>query len=420
MIKDTSAQDITLATGGGRRKRIALTAIAALAGLVLAGSALATWLRAEVSVDSARLRLAEVRAGDLVRDVSVNGRVVAGFSPALYAPVAGTVSFAVRAGDYVEQDQVLAQIDSPQLANELAQEKARLQRLDIDVKRQAIQNRMNDLTARKDLAQAEVALNAAKREYQRNQQAWDKGAINEVDLLRAKDEWSSAQIAFDHAGEETTLNRSAWEFEQRTRELELEQQRLLVAELERVYGRLQVRAPIAGMVGSLLVADKTSVADNTALLNVVDLSQLEVEADVPEIYADTLGPGMAAVVRVGTDELPGTVTAISPEIVAGQVAARIRFDGELPQGLRQNQRLRTRLLLDEHRDTLMVTRGPFVDEGAGRIAYVVEDDYARRVQITTGLTSVSDVEVLDGLAPGDTIVISSMAQFRNAERVRLR
>jgi HlyD family secretion protein len=101
------------------------------------------------------------------------------------------------------------------------------------------------------------------------------------------------------------------------------------------------------------------------------------------------------------------------------VAARIRFEGELPAGLRQNQRLQARLLLDEHRDTLVLTRGPFVQDGGGRIAYVVRDGYAERSPIETGLTSVSDIEVLSGLTPGDRVVISSLEPFGDAERVRL-
>ncbi|MBN7796492.1 efflux RND transporter periplasmic adaptor subunit [Parahaliea mediterranea] len=419
MIKDTSAQDRTLTPPGIPWRRLLGIGLVLLAGLGATGSVVARWFSDEIAINSERLRIAEVTVGNLVRDVSAAGRVVAGVSPTLYAPNAGTVTFRVRPGDHVAQGALLAEIDSPQLTSQLAQERARLQRLDIDVKRQAIEVRMNDLAARKDLQQAAVALDASQREFERNQLAWDRGAISQVDLRRAEDERASARIAHDHAVEDIKLNRAAWDFEQKTRELELQQQALLVEELERLVEGLSVRAPIAGRVGSLLVADKTSVADNAALLSVVDLSQLEVEAQVPEIYADALGPGLSARVRVGNSEHPGTVTSISPEIVQGQVAARIRFDGELPAGLRQNQRLQTRLLLEEHSDTLVLTRGPFLEDGGGRVAYVLRDGYAERRPIETGLTSVSDIEVLSGLEPGDRVVISSLEPFRNAERVRL-
>ena len=76
--------------------------------------------------------------------------------------------------------------------------------------------------------------------------------------------------------------------------------------------------------------------------------------------------------------LEGPVSAISPEVVNGQVAARLRFDGETPKQLRQNQRLSVRVLLDQRDNVLTVQRGSFVDESGGSYAYVVRDGIARR------------------------------------------
>ena len=89
---------------------------------------------------------------------------------------------------------------------------------------------------------------------------------------------------------------------------------------------------------------------------------------------------------------------MSPEVQQGQVTGRLRFSGEVPQGLRQNQRLSTRIVLESRDDVLKVQRGPFLDSGGGRVAYVVQDDIAVRRPIHTGATSVSEVEILEGLA----------------------
>ena len=112
--------------------------------------------------------------------------------------------------------------------------------------------------------------------------------------------------------------------------------------------------------------------------------------------------------------------AVSPEVVNNQVASRIRFADDGPTGLRQNQRLTTRILLAEHADVVMVQRGQFLDSGGGRLAYVVSDDrVATRRQIETGAYSLGAVEILSGLAPGETIVISNLDPFRGAELVLL-
>ena len=99
--------------------------------------------------------------------------------------------------------------------------------------------------------------------------------------------------------------------------------------------------------------------------------------------------------------------------------ARVRFADDLPEGLRQNQRISTRIILESRDNVTMVQRGPFYDSGGGRIAYVVEDGYAIRRDIDTGATSVSAIEILDGLRPGETIVISNNNLFKGVQSVLL-
>ena len=91
----------------------------------------------------------------------------------------------------------------------------------------------------------------------------------------------------------------------------------------------------------------------------------------------------------------------------------------MPSGLRQNQRLNARILLDSRTDVLMVSRGQFMESGAGRVAYLVEDGMAHRRSIETGARSLNRVEILSGLEAGDTIVISSTELFRGADHAML-
>lgn len=420
MIRDTSAQDRVLAPGPtASRRRVAWVAgaLAALVLLLVAVPTVGRWLGAERSVAAERLRIAEVRRGTLVRDVSVQGRIVAAVSPTLYAPVAGTVALKTQAGSSVKQGELLAQIDSPELDNELGRERATLQELEVEVQRQRIASERQQLVSRRAAAEAEVALSAARREMQRAETAWGKRAIAEVEYLRARDTLRSAEILSGHARDDSGLEIKGVRFELQTREHQLERQRLVVKDLERRADELAVRAPVDGVVGTVAVADRAVVAANTPLLIVVDLSRLEVELDVPENFADDLGLGMQAEIRYSGATFPGVLSAISPEVVNGQVVARARFEGELPPGLRQNQRVSTRVLMEEKPDVLLVQRGPFVESGGGRYAFVVNDDIAQRRPIELGASSMTDVEIVSGLEPGERIVISGTDEFADADRI---
>jgi HlyD family secretion protein len=420
MIRDTSAQDSTLNPMQQPRTRRPLwLAAAALAGMLVLAWALWGWLGSSRSVSAERLRFAEVTRGTLVRDASVNGRVVAAVSPTLYAPAGGTVTLGINAGDTVKQGDVLAVLDSPELDNELERERATLVQLDAEVSRQRILAQKANLLARRDADDAEVTRLAALRDLQRAKRGFEMGAIAEVEYLRAKDALDSAEIRSKHAGSAAGLETQDVALALRTQQQLLERQRLVTANLERRVDELNVRAPVDGIIGTLNVADRAVVAANTALMTVVDLSRLEVELAMPESYAEDLGLGMAAEVRLGGVTAMGKISAISPEVVANQVLARVRFDGEQPAGLRQNQRLTARVLFEEKPDVLMVARGPFIDAHGGRFAYVMEGDIAVRRPISIGATSVSAVEVVDGLQPGDRVVIAGTDNFEDAERVAI-
>src|SRR5258706_2079995 len=180
MIRDTAGTDRVIAPTVRRIPRPLLIGLGVGAlVLVLAFSAppLLRWLSVGTSVNASRLRIAQVHRGKLVRDVTVQGRVVAAVSPTLYATAAGTVTLKINAGDKVANDQVLAEVDSPELQNRMAQEQATRQSLEIEVERSRIESKKKQLQSQKAVDQAEVDRVAAAREVERNEQAFQRGAI---------------------------------------------------------------------------------------------------------------------------------------------------------------------------------------------------------------------------------------------------
>ena len=420
MIPDTSGQDSVIATAPAQarpQRLLWLLAAAGAAGLIVL--LLAKWVGSERSIDISRIRVAEVTRGTLVRDASVNGRVVAAVSPTLYSPAPSTVTLKIRAGDKVKKGTLLAVLDSPELSNTLAREQSTLAQLEAQVARQRILAEKQRLVARRDSDEAEVARLGAERMLQRTEGGYKAGAIAEVDFLRAQDALKSAQIRAKQAALASQLEIKDVALETSTRVSELQRQRLIVADAQRRVDELNVRSPVDGVIGTLNVADRSVVAGNAPLMTVVDLSRLEVELEIPESYAEDLGLGMAVEVNIGAARALGKLSAISPEVVRNQVLARVRFEGKQPQGLRQNQRLTARVLIEEKPGVLLLPRGSFVENEGGRAAYVMDGDVAVRRPIQLGGTSVSAVEVLSGLQPGERVVIAGTDAFDDAERVSI-
>lgn len=397
-----------------------VTGVAVLGLAWVAAPAIQRWANATVSVPMDRVRTATVTRGDLTRDVSVQGRVVAAVSPTLYATAPGTITLHVDAGERVIEGQRLAAVDSPELANELEQAKSSLEQKQMDHERQRIDLRQQALEKRKAADLADVALTAASREKRRADEAWKLAVIPRIDHEKAIDDLRNAELAQKHAVADADLFDERAAFEIRASESELRQQELSAGELRRQVDQLSITSPVSGIVGDLLVDQKAAVAKDAPVMAVVDLTRFEIDAQVPESYADDLVLGMQTEITLGTTRYDGELVAVSPEIVNNQVNGRIRFKGVAPTNLRQNQRLTARILLAEHPDVLMVQRGQFLDSGAGRIAYVIgEDRLAVRRSIELGARSLGAVEVIAGLAQGETIVVSNLDPFRSAETVLL-
>lgn len=420
-IRDTRAQDRAVARLPWWRRQRAALAGAALAAVVLSllVPPLLRALSATASVSRERLSLATVERGDFTRDIAAEGRVIAAVSPTLYAPAAGSVRFHVQAGHAVEKDQVIGSVDSPELTSELAQQRAQLQALEVDYARARLEARQQAIVAEQTLEQARVDFEAATIEHERTQKGYALGVMPEIEVLRTQAALQRAQIAYTRAQTDHGLQREGRRFDVDASRLARDRQQLLVDELQRRVDLLTLRAPVAGSVGQLLSADRATVARDAPLLTVVDLSALEVEVKVPESFARDLAPGMPATIRGNGSSWNGVIGAVAPEVVAGEVTARVRFADAVPQGLRQSQRLSVRIVLDERKDVLMVARGPFLELGGGRHAYVVDGDLAVRREIRTGAASIDKVEIVDGLAAGETIVISGSDSFDGAERVAL-
>jgi HlyD family secretion protein len=423
-IRDTSAQDRPVASrttpAAHKRRSWLLVGGAGVTVLLLVGWLLSGWSAGSRSFDGSRVRIAPVTRGDLVRDISADGRVIASNSPTLYAVAGGTVKLQVVAGDVVKKDQPLAEIDSPELRSRLAQEEATLASFEAEAGRAALDAQLARSTARKLLDQAEIDRQAAARDLQRNQRGFDGGAVAQIEVARAQDNLHKAEIGVAHAHEDYGLQGQGASLDTRNKRLLADRQRAVVAELQRQVDALTLRAPFDGQVGQVQVAQGANVALNAPVLSVVDLSRFEVEIKVPESFARDLGIGMPAQLTSGNGEpYPGAVSAVSPEVVNGEVTARLRFSDKQPPGLRQNQRLSARIVLDTRRDVLQVERGPFVDQNGGRFAYVMDGSTAVRRPVRTGVSSLNAVELLEGVNPGDRIVVSGSDQFGDAERVRI-
>lgn len=417
-ITDTSAQDVHRPARKAR-KRLLIAGVGV--GVMVAIYALVSFsaaLSADRFIPREELRFAPVERGELTREVAAQGRVVVANSPTLFSPEQGYVNLQVKAGDVVQKGQLLAKVKSPELGELLAREQSELTRMQVALAQQAVEARQQQTQREQAVALAKVELQASEREKRRAERSRSLHLISEFDYEEVVDNLERARLEHQQALQNLTLSEDSQNFYRQSLALQVESQQLVIKALERRVEALTISSPVDGMVGNVEVNESQAVAANQALISVVDLTAFEIEASVAEGLAGDIAPGMDAEVALTGQAYPGVVKAVSPEVVRGEVVVRIGFVGQRPESLRQNQRLSARILLEQIPDTLMVQRGPFFDGFQGYVFKVV-DERAVRVAAATGARSLRSIEITDGLAVGDTIIVSEIPVDGEVQQIRL-
>ena len=421
MIQGTETQDNIIQRQPKTLLRRVLPA-AAIAGTVIVLAAAffnSIGETASLVLPRSQMQFATVQRGDLVRDIAVQGRIVAANAPTLYSQETGQVQLFKQPGEAVTLGDLLATISSPALQNDLQQQQAVLEGMRSEAERAALAAREQQLDMEQVMNNAQVNLLAARRELERAQQSIELGVIRKLDFDIATDNLTKAELEFDHAKRKVELAKDKLSFEQSSRTQDIHRQQLVVNELERKVTALNITAPVTGQLGNWLVEQQSHVLPGQALLTVIDLSRYEAELAVPESYARDLLPGQQVEVSIGSQRLNGAISYIAPEVRNNQVSARVRFDDVDSTALRQSQRLTARVILEHKTDVLKIARGEFISSGGGRQAYQVLDNQAVRKNIELGALSVQWVEILDGASEGEQWVISNLADFKDQNRVNL-
>jgi membrane fusion protein (multidrug efflux system) len=201
---------------------------------------------------------------------------------------------------------------------------------------------------------------------------------------------------------------------------------VLAAKLKLAEARLakmRIQAPFDGVVGIRNVSIGDYVKDGADLINIEDIGVLKVDFRLPERYLTQLKSGQA--VEVVADALPGNrykgaIEAINPRIDANGRSLEVRAKLSNAEGrLRPGMFARVRVIVGERANALMVPEEAIVPLGDDFFVYTVVDGKANRIRVKLGVRRDSQVELLEGVKPGDKVVTAGMRVQRDGQPVRV-
>lgn len=401
-----------------RRRRRWLIAAAAVVLAVLVLGWGPSLLRP--SVDRARIRTSVVDRGPLEAAISAAGRVLPEVEQVLTSPVdARVLGVRKRAGDRVRAGETIVALD-------LSQAEQAVAALDRDLalkgneehrKRLALDSSLNDVEGRYE--SKALDLDAKRAALERKKQLHAAGLVSVQELKEAELASAQAAIELKQLDQSRAIARASNEAEVQGLALETANLR---SRRQDAWGELQrgtARAEHDGVVTWTLTEEGATVREGDAIARVADLSAFRVEGTVADVNAPRVAVGLPVRVDVGELKLRGQVSAVDPTIRNGVLTFSIALEDKSSAALRPNLRVDVFVLTEQKARALRVERGPFATGEGAQSVFVVRGGRARRTRVTLGIASPTHLEVLEGLAEGDEVIVSDMTDYQHARELRI-
>ncbi|HEX7181830.1 MAG TPA: HlyD family efflux transporter periplasmic adaptor subunit [Thermoanaerobaculia bacterium] len=411
-------------TGHAEKRRLRRNLLIVVAVLVVASISVGV-SRLEPAAPTANretLFFGTVQRGSMLREVRGPGTLVPVEVRWISVSVEGVVeSIPALPGATVTPDTVLLELSNPEIEQGAfeAESQLRAGQADLENLRARLEGEL--LSQQALVAAAESQDEQAKLQVEADQRLFQEELIPELDLKLSR--LRSAQLS-----KQSKIERQRYVQAQRSNQAQLSAQYARVAQLRALYDlrrreveSLKVRAGIPGVLQELPVEVGQRVPPGTTLARVARPEQLKAELRVPETQAKDVTAGLRASIDTRNGVIPGRVLRVAPSAQDGTVIVDVALEGPLPRGARPNLSIDGTIEIEKLDNVLYVSRPTFGQANSKVEMFKVIDDgsAAVRVPVQLGRTSVSTVEIINGLEVGDEVVLSDTSQYDGFDKIRL-
>lgn len=406
------------------KKKIVLIGLGVVA-LAFVTVALARLEPAAPSVDGSTIYTDSVVKGEMVREVRGPGTLVPEDIRWISAVTAGRVEkiYRLPGGEPVEPETLLMELANPDV--QIQQLNADRQLTDAQAALVTLRTNLenNKLNQASTVAQIEQEAADAKRRAEAGAELLKKGLIIPLDQQQAQDRSASLLERLRIEKQRLELLSSTIEDQIKVQEEQVARLRSIAAFQHGLVASMTVRAGARGVLTELPLQVGQYALPGAVLAKVVPLPiRLKAVLRIPETQAKDLAIGQKATIDTRNGLAAGHVTRIDPAPINGTVAVDVALDGAPPAGARPDLSVDGVVELERLDNVLNVSRPPLAQQNSpGTIFRLTPDGhYADRVQVKFGRTSVSRVEIVDGLNVGDRIILSDMSRWDNVDRVKIK
>jgi RND family efflux transporter MFP subunit len=408
-----------------KRQRRILLAGAGVAAVLLITLGLSRLKPAAPTVDKSTVLIDVVKRGAMERQVRGPGSLVPeteGIRQVSSATDARIERLLVQPGTNVLPETVLLEMSNPELQRDALDAEWQLKAGQADLTNARVRLQKELLDQQAAAATVESDFHQAELQAEANEGLFKEGLVAGLTLKLSQVRARELQTRNDIEKKRLAVYSESEKAQIEAQSARVEQLRALAKLKQSQVESLRVRAGIAGVLQEVPVQPGQRVTPGTSLAKVVQRDRLKAQLKIAETQARDVEIGERASIDTRNGVVEGHVSRSDPSVQGGTVTVDVALDGPLPKGARPDLSVDGTIELEHLADVVYVGRPAFGSEqGAITLFRLQPDgDEAVRIKVRLGKSSVNAVQVLEGLKPGDKVVLSDMSAWDAFDRVRLK
>ena len=363
-----------------------------------------------------------VQRGPMTRQVRGAGTLVPEQIRWIPATTDGTVErIVIRPGAGVAPDTVILELSNPELEQSTLEARLNFEAAEARYSNRQVEVERDLLDQRATLATTEAQLKSARLQAAADGRLHTRGLVSSIQLQQSQSDEQEYETRYALEQERLRMATDTVDVQLVVERAEVDRLRTLYELRRQQVAALSVRAGMSGVLQQVPLDEGQRISAGTNLARVGDPTVLKAELRVAETEAKDIQIGQPAAIDTRNGVIPGRVTRIDPAVENGTVTVDVALDGELPRGARPDLTVDGTIELERMGDILFVGRPVFGQEESVVSLFKMEKDgtHASRTRVSLGRASVNTIEVLEGLQPGDRVVLSDTSTWDGFDRVRI-
>jgi len=377
----------------------------------------------KLNVDKERISINEVSKDVFQENIPVNGIVLPITTIYLDALEGGRVEEKfVEDGAILKKGEPILRLSNTDLELSLVNQETSVYNLLTQMQISQNATRQNTINRQNQYTDVENSLIEAQRVFKLNERLYEKGAIGRQDFESSKNNYEYQKERMKLAKQVLSQDSIAAKLEVNQGKNSYSRTQSALELMRKKVGDLVVRSPIDGQLTSLDAEIGQSITKGTRLGQVDVTSGYKIRVDIDEHYISRIYNGQIGTFTLNNKIYTLVIKKVFTQVANGRFQVDMKFENEVPEGIRRGQNLQIRVALSAEKEALLVAKGGFFQKTGGNWIFKVSEDgtSAYKVNIRLGSQNTEYYEVIEGLNPGDKVVTSSYDSFGDTEELILK